>query len=151
MDFGVLCVHVVGGGASARSPETQAKRAFWEAVIKYAHDHANTKYLLIGDLNTGFKSDAQGTPFACPEMMTKVTEVGWIDAWHNKHPQDQEYTWYSRVANGFRIDHAFCTPHLLPSIAAVDYNHHERVAGISDHSIVIVEIAILHRTFPVLR
>ncbi|MCW3059246.1 MAG: endonuclease/exonuclease/phosphatase [Capsulimonas sp.] len=141
MEFGVLCVHIVDGGAGARSPETQAKRAFWEAVLQYARDNANRKFLLIGDLNTGFKSDAQGTPFACPEMMSKLTEIGWVDTWRNKHPQEQEYTWYSRAANGFRIDHSFCTSHLLPFVASAEYKHNERIAGISDHSIVIVEIA----------
>jgi len=42
--------------------------------------------------------------------------------------------------NGFRLDHAFATPSLLPRVPGCRYSHREREAGISDHSIVVVEI-----------
>ena len=41
--------------------------------------------------------------------------------------------------NGFRLDHAFVTPALLPSVGRCWYSHGEREAGISDHSILMVE------------
>jgi hypothetical protein len=39
------------------------------------------------------------------------------------------------------VDHAFATPSLMPRITSCRYSHVEREAGISDHSVVIVEIA----------
>lgn len=63
---------------------------------------------------------------------------------HNPGPI--EFTWYSTLkggmlSNGFRLDHAFATPPLWPRNSACRYSHREREAGISDHSVVIVEVA----------
>jgi exodeoxyribonuclease-3 len=57
-----------------------------------------------------------------------------------------ECTWYSKLkggarGNGFRLDHAFATPSLVPRITTCRYSHVVREAEISDHSIMIVEIA----------
>ena len=56
-----------------------------------------------------------------------------------------EYTWYSTLkggvrGNGFRLDHAFATPRLAPRVKACRYSHVERDAGVSDHSMVLVEM-----------
>ena len=46
----------------------------------------------------------------------------------------------TRRGNGFRLDHAFATPSLRSRITSCRYSHAERDAGISDHSIMIVEV-----------
>jgi exonuclease III len=60
-----------------------------------------------------------------------------------------EWTWYSKLkggarGNGFRLDHCFATPILLPRVTSCRYSHLEREAGISDHSIAIVEVKNRH-------
>jgi len=42
--------------------------------------------------------------------------------------------------NGFRLDHAFATPSLSPRITSCRYSHAERDAGVSDHSMLILEV-----------
>ena len=44
-----------------------------------------------------------------------------------------------RDARGYRIDHAFVSPVLLPRLRACRYSHEERLAGASDHSMLVVE------------
>jgi exonuclease III len=66
--------------------------------------------------------------------------------WWHHNPGITEYTWYSTLkggarGNGFRLDHALATPSLKTHIISCRYAHREREAGISNHSIVIVEIA----------
>jgi hypothetical protein len=42
--------------------------------------------------------------------------------------------------NGFRLDHCFATPSLVPRITACRYSHREREAGVSGRSLVIVDV-----------
>jgi len=50
------------------------------------------------------------------------------------------YTDYFIPSNGFRVDHAFATPSLVPRVNGCWYSHAERESGTSDHSMLIVEI-----------
>jgi exonuclease III len=65
--------------------------------------------------------------------------------WRHHNPDTTECTWYSKFkggvrGNGFRLDHAFATLSLRPRVTACRYSHVERDAGVTDHSMVIVEI-----------
>ena len=67
-----------------------------------------------------------------------------LPIWRHFHGDATEYTWYSlpkggAPANGFRLDHAFATPSLLPRVTACRYSHAEREQKISDHSPMILE------------
>lgn len=60
-------------------------------------------------------------------------------------PIRTEFTWYSKFkggarANGCRLDHAFATPSLRPRVTLCRYSHVERDAGVTDHSMVMVEV-----------
>lgn len=77
--------------------------------------------------------------------LRQVVDVGLDGYVAASQPGITEWTWYSKRkggarGNGFRLDHAFATPSLAPRISC-RYSHVEREAGISDHSIMIVEIA----------
>ena len=58
-----------------------------------------------------------------------------------------EYTWYSHRNNGFRLDHAFCSPELVPAIVGLqhawgrDSEQPNRRDALSDHAAVIIEFA----------
>jgi len=83
--------------------------------------------------------------FIVPIGSTHQLHAGWIDTWRHVHGRASEYTWYSRrrgglSGNGYRLDHAFVTPTLLPFVRDCRYSHAEREAGLSDHSLLILEI-----------
>jgi exonuclease III len=44
--------------------------------------------------------------------------------------------------NGFRIDHAFLSQDLAAHAGTIRYSHEERIAGLSDHSPLILELAV---------
>ena len=112
-------------------------------MLNAAESRLHEPFLLLGDWNTGaHHMDEKGKTFVCTEHFARLSELGWIDLWQ-AHNRDTEYTWYSRRAganyNGFRLDHAFATPVLKQRVTACRYSHAEREAGISDHSMMVVE------------
>jgi exonuclease III len=123
-----------------------AKRRFWNAVLASAKQLQNEPFLFIGDLNTGLhRIDEVGKTFKCAVEFRQMTELGWIDVWRAFNPGSTEFTWYSKFrggnrGNGFRVDHAFAAPPLLPRVCGCRYSHSERDAGASDHALLIVEI-----------
>jgi exonuclease III len=42
--------------------------------------------------------------------------------------------------DGFRIDHAFLSPDLPACADTIHYSHEERIAGLTDHSPLILEL-----------
>ena len=88
-----------------------------------------------------------GKNFVCHEHFVRLTdELGWTDLWRASNGAETEYTWYSKRKggtdrNGFRVDHAFASPALRRRVVSCQYSHEERSAGVSDHSILLVEIA----------
>jgi exonuclease III len=96
--------------------------------------------LLIGDLNTGRHGiDETGKTFNLPDRFERLSEK-WIDAWRHVHGDKREFTWFSRSGNGFRLDHAFVNDSLSARLAGVEYSQVEREEGISDHSVLVVNI-----------
>src|ERR1035441_6171285 len=97
------------------------------------------------DPNPGPPLDENPGPFFVgPDPSARLSALGWIDVWRHFHGDATEYTWYSlpkggAPANGFRLDHAFATPSLLPRVTACRYSHAEREQKISDHSPMILE------------
>ena len=70
-----------------------------------------------------------------------MSAMGWVDAWRTLHPDDREYTWYSRPRNnGFRLDHAFLSPELAPSLQSARHVHSTRAEGVTDHSAIVVDL-----------
>jgi exodeoxyribonuclease-3 len=144
--FGAGILHVMAASASAKSPCTVAKIRFWNAVLRNAEARFHEPHLLMGDWNTGaHRLDEVGKTFICSEQFAKLSAMGWTDMWRHQNPGITEYTWYSKFkggarGNGFRLDHAFATPSLRPRVTSCRYSHVERDAGVTDHSMAIVEI-----------
>ena len=89
--------------------------------------------------------DETGKTFVCAAHFAKLSSLGWTDLWRHHNSGATEWTWYSKLkggvrGNGFRLDHAFTTPSLRSRITSCKYSHAERDAGISDHSMLIVEV-----------
>jgi exonuclease III len=122
-------------------PQGRDKIPVFEFVLNWASSFRNMPALVIGDLNTGkHEIDEVGSTFIVPEYLNRIEATGFVDGWRRFHGPTREYSWYSNFGNGFRIDHAYLSPALLPYVQHVRYSHGERESGLSDHSIMIVEL-----------
>jgi exodeoxyribonuclease-3 len=123
-----------------------AETRFWDAVLRAVEARLQEPFLFVGDWNTGrHRLDAIGKTFVCAEHFGRLSTLGWTDMWRNHNPGETEWTWYSKLkrgarGNGFRLDHAFATPSLMPRITSCRYSHIEQEAGISDHSLLTLEV-----------
>jgi exonuclease III len=143
--FGIGVLHIMAAGSSAKSPCSVAKTRFWNAVLHAAEARLPEPFLFVGDWNTGaHRVDEAGKTFVCAEHFARLSALGWTDLWRHCNPGVTEFTWYSVRGgvrqNVFRADHAFATPSLMPRIASCRYSHKERDAGVTAHSMVIVEV-----------
>jgi exodeoxyribonuclease III len=120
------------------------KRRMWEAVRQAATKRKHEPFAILGDWNTGdFPADKSqpGRPFKFTNEYRLMAAAGFVEAWRHHHPEEREYSWYRHDGSGFRIDHAFVSPPLLPRVIDCRYSHDERLAGASDHSLLILDIA----------
>jgi exonuclease III len=144
--FGVSALHIMAAGSGKRHPANLEKVRFWNTVLMAAETRRQEPLLFVGDWNTGLHhADEQGKTYVCAEQFGRLASIGWTDVWRRHNPGLNEWTWYSTLkggarGNGFRLDHAFASPSLLPRVRSCRYSHREREARISDHSILIVEI-----------
>ncbi|HUS06196.1 MAG TPA: endonuclease/exonuclease/phosphatase family protein [Bryobacteraceae bacterium] len=143
--MGFAAVHVLTSVPGSSHPPGVAKARFWDAILRSALNRREEPFMFIGDFNTGrHQHDELGKTFVCAEHFERLTASGWIDAWRHINGAGLEATWYSRLPGGcrgnpFRLDHAFVSPALLPRLRNCYYSHTEREAGISDHSMIVVE------------
>ena len=109
--------------------------------------------IAIGDFNNGCdKLDIQVNvtsgkrieDFPAHPYFHELDEV-WPEAWRRLHPSTYEYSWYASnkpisKRQGWRLDHAFISPTLLPQLASAQYLPEPRVAGRTDHSALVVTL-----------
>ena len=97
--------------------------------------------MAIGDFNTcRAYLDEAGAIDATAHYMDTIEQIGFRDLWRHRYPDRREYSWFSTRNNGFRIDHAFLSHELAACAGSVRYSHEERIAGLSDHSPLLVEL-----------
>ena len=124
-------------------PNLLAKVPYWEALIATLAAEAEGAALAIGDFNScRAYVDEPGAIDACAHFMDKVEAIGFCDLWRRRYPEGREFSWYSTRGNGFRIDHAFLSAALAAQAGAVRYSHDERLAGLSDHSPLILDLGV---------
>lgn len=137
-DLRVAGVYVpVTGSRPAR------KRRMWNAIREAAVRRISEPYLIVGDWNTGDHPMDKTHPcreFRFTGEYRKLLDSGYVELWRACHPRDEEFSWYGR-GRGFRIDHAFASPPLAERLRNCHYSHGEREAGVSDHSMLIVDLA----------
>ena len=124
-------------------PNLREKVPYWEALIARLMERTAEPVLAIGDFNTcRAYVDEPGAIDATAHFMDKIEAIGFCDLWRRRYPEGREFSWYSTRGNGFRIDHAFLSPVLAARAGPVRYSHEERLAGLSDHSPLIVELPV---------
>lgn len=122
-------------------PNLLAKVPYWEAVVASLALRLDGHALAIGDFNTcRAYVDEPGAIDKCAYFMDRIAELGFCDLWRHRYPEGREFSWYSHRGNGFRIDHAFLSPALAKRAKAIRYSHDERLAGLSDHSPLILDL-----------
>ena len=124
-------------------PNLLAKIPYWEALISALKAKAGEHALAVGDFNTCRPYlDEAGATDKTAHYMDRIAEIGFCDLWRRRYPAVRDYSWFSTKGNGFRIDHAFLSDGLAARAGTIRYSHEERLAGISDHSPLIVELQV---------
>jgi exonuclease III len=124
-------------------PNLVAKIPYWEALIAALQEETGQHALAVGDFNSCRPYlDEAGAIDKTAHYMDKIAEIGFCDLWRHRYPTLHEYSWFSTKGNGFRIDHAFLSDSLAAHAGSIRYSHEERIAGISDHSPLIVELDV---------
>lgn len=127
-------------------PNKELKRPVFEYLMGYCERNINETVAILGDFNTGkHYIDMNDKGVLCAEYIDRIEELGWVDGWRKFHGDKREYSWYSTAKNGFRIDHAFCTPSFSQELVKTEYDHHVREKGITDHSALILDILIKNK------
>lgn len=122
-------------------PNLRAKMPYWDTLIAALPARARTSALVVGDFNTCRPYlDEAGAIDATAYYMDRIEAIGFRDVWRQRFPEAREYSWYSHRNNGFRIDHAFFTARLARRTGDIRYSHAERLAGLSDHSPLILDL-----------
>lgn len=122
-------------------PNKHAKPPIFEAMCKLDSSLLTEPSLLIGDFNTGqHYLDEKGATLIGAHYFDRLAELGWVDAWRTRYPQERQFSWFSHVGNGFRLDHALVSRSFDRAVLGVEYSHAERTQGISDHSALIVDV-----------
>ncbi len=114
---------------------------FWTEVLADLRSEADRDVLLIGDFNSGASlADSPVSNVFCAHHFAQLPDAGYIDLWRAHAGIDaKEHTWQG-PKNPYRLDHAFGSASLRSRTSACSYSHEERLSGISDHSILTVEI-----------
>jgi exodeoxyribonuclease III len=124
-------------------PNLRAKIPYWEALISALSAGSGALALAVGDFNTCRPYlDEAGAIDKTAHYMDRIAELGFCDLWRRRHPTLREYSWFSTKGNGFRIDHAFLSHGLAARAGDIRYSHEERLAGLSDHSLLIPDLRL---------
>ncbi len=119
------------------------RAAYWQFLVEYARRRGSEPCIVMGDFNTGrHRADEAGATFGSTALLGAFCTLGFCDAYRAVHPEGRDRSWVSHEGGGFRIDHAFVTRGLLPSIASAAYSHSERTEGSSDHAALLLDLSI---------
>jgi exonuclease III len=134
MGITVGAVHVPPDGDPTRE-------AVFQEAVETARRRRGEAFVLMGDFNAGrHRLDEAGATFTCTRLLGTLAAMGYVDAWRRLHPEGREYTWFSHEGGGFRIDHCFLSAGLSARLSACRYSHKEREMGLSDHSMLVVDL-----------
>lgn len=130
--------------------EPRRKYPYMNAVLRLAKDWQNGPALFMGDTNCGKSGIDEENPLAGVfkrehDWMEAMENRDWVDAFRQVAGERREFTWYSHRNNGFRLDHAFCSPELAPAIGNTrhvwgrDSANSARRDALSDHAALILD------------
>jgi exonuclease III len=118
------------------------KNAVWNSLIGCARRHARSRVLIAGDFNSGFACDSDTNRSYTVAPLDRMCSVS-VDTWRAVTPVPAHcdwITWAGPNGKGNRLDYAFATRALAPSIKVVSHRHELREQGVSDHSAIVVDV-----------
>lgn len=121
-------------------PQGKAKGAVFDCIRSTFSSARLGNSILLGDFNTGMHwiDEAKNT-FVCSEKFEELLKDGWVDSWRSRNPEVHEYSWFSHRGNGFRIDHALCSPAFDKALNDVSYLG-DAIKGITDHACLLLDL-----------
>ncbi len=118
------------------------KHTRFEAIQTELINHPTIHTIIAGDFNSGFnKIDQVSDSFWYEDRLRGLQKLGMLDAYRHFFPVEKEYSWISHQGNGYRYDHTWVSAKLLPNVLKCSYSHVERDTKLSDHSLMILELA----------
>lgn len=121
-------------------PQKNEKKKIFEFLLNEMNRQSDKTRIFIGDFNTGKPYiDEEKKTFYCSEYIDAI-EKSYVDAWRYINKNKREYSWYSNLGNGFRVDHVFVNQSDKNKIDQCFYLHEKRIDKTSDHSIMEVEL-----------
>ena len=147
-------------GDCIESPKFPYKLDWMRAFTKYIEQYLNSEEPVIigGDFNVAITDkdiwnpkNYLGSSISAPDaraIMQQWLDMGWVDAWRQKHPNDIDYTWYGyrgrdTVGNkqGLRLDYFLCNKVASKMIKNCEIDMEPRLADKpTDHCGLILEI-----------
>jgi len=130
----LLCLHL---------PHKKRQIPCFQSLLELPSQWLKGASVLMGDINCGIPfEDSETRSFYASHLFTQLLQQGWIDAWRQRNKNAREFSWYSNnKGNGFRYDNALLSAELNSSVSAIDYEHSVREAGLSDHSMLRLQLA----------
>ncbi|HEV2160678.1 MAG TPA: endonuclease/exonuclease/phosphatase family protein [Stellaceae bacterium] len=126
-------------------PKNAALREMhWQVALSLVSSRRDAAHILIGDLNTTRHGiDQEGATISGDHHLQTLEAAGWSEAWRSTHaaPAPREYSWYYKDI-GFRFDQAWLSPTLAPRLIGAHMNHDVRERGLSDHSMLVVDVDV---------
>ena len=122
-------------------PHKQKQLPYFEALLDLPKKYREQASVIIGDFNCGIPfEDSETKSFYATHLFQQLLRDGWVDAWRSRNSKAREFTWIStKQQNGFRYDHALVSADFDQRISKISYLHDVRLAGTSDHSMLIVD------------
>lgn len=117
------------------------KHTWFDVILEEVASRDAT--IIAGDLNTGKNGvDQAGNSFWYTEKLEALEAAGYVDAFRLKHKDREEYSWFSHQGNGYRYDHTYVHPALIPFVADCDYSQKEREDKLSDHAVMLLDLEL---------
>ncbi len=135
-DLHLIAAHVPPDPGSERSHA-------WKQLLDYARPRTDRRTLVLGDLNAGRDGDLSSLKLDGQEALGKLWTWGYRDLFRKESVRPTEFSWLTpdRTGGG-RIDHAIASAALATVDSKVRYSHSERDLRISDHSVLLVDLAL---------
>jgi exodeoxyribonuclease-3 len=147
-------------GDCIESPKFPYKLEWMNAFTKYLEQYIDSEEPVIigGDFNVAIKDrdiwnprGYVGSSISAPaarEIMQQWLDMGWVDAWRNKHPNEIDYTWFGyrgrhTVGNnqGLRLDYFLCNKTAAKMVKNCEIDRAPRLADKpTDHCDLMLEI-----------
>jgi len=134
-DFGISCIHV------PVSSYPEERRAFREAAVKRCRERGQFTHVLVGDFNATPEEIVEpNRKLPADRWFDNLRNMGWRDAWRTCNSGKTEYSCFTRAGSGFRLDQAWLSPSAANLLLDAKLDHAARLRGLSDHSLLIVDL-----------